>query len=271
MSVRWHRIATPPFLAAATVLFLGVLGLNWVIASFEVFVAKQPIELRQPLFELPDRFGPYQQLSQEPDLTPEIEAVLGAHAYITREYMDTRKAKGDPGAVMRLHIAYFTGTPDMIIHVPEVCYIAHGAQGQKSELQTVRLDSPLFQDRPDGKVAATTAGGSPVTIPSREVPLRVFNFAQGNAGEPATVTYFFAANGSFMGTTTRVRTLVFDVRDKYAYWCKIETLPVGVADRQQAVETVREFLGAALPEIMACLPDWEEVKAGRYPVQPAIE
>jgi hypothetical protein len=95
--------------------------------------------------------------------------------------------------------------------------------------------------------------------------LRVFDFVPKGGNQQQTVGYFFAANGIFMGTTERVRTLVFDVRDKYAYWCKIEVLPLGITNREEAVKAIAEFLSHAMPEVMTCLPDWYEVRAGTYP------
>jgi hypothetical protein len=261
----WPRLLRPPFLAAAGILLAATLGLQWVIHSFEVFLTKKPIPLRRHLYLIPETFGHYTLDNQSPDLTPEVEAVLGAESYITREYHDTRLAKEDPGGLLRLHIAYFTGTPDMVIHVPEVCYVGGGAQGRQFDITKIRLRSPPVEETPGGTALTHDAHGDPVKVPAAEVPLRVFDFVPKGGTDQSTVAYFFTANGAFMGTTERVRTLVFDVRDKYAYWCKIEVLPVGITNREAALEAVADFLTYALPEVMVCLPDWDAVRAGTYP------
>jgi hypothetical protein len=256
---------TPQFAVAAVILLVSALSFQVIVNRFELFFSKLELPLQKPLYRMADNFGHYVLENEDPPLTPEIEAVLGAHAYITREYRDTRKKKGDPGALLRLHIAYFTGTPDPVIHVPDVCYIAHGAQGLQKDLETVRLQSDLFVEQPDGTVSATTADGSQVTLPRTKISLLAFDFVGDDIGQANTVTYFFAANGEFMGTTGDVRKLVIDITDRYAYWAKIEVLPIGLSDREQALSAVADFLSAALPEVMLCLPDWKEVKAGRFP------
>ncbi len=271
MKFEVDKFFRPHFLVAVVILGLAAAGFQLVFKSFNLFFSKAELPLRTPLYLLAGRFGPYELESEEPALTPEIEAVLGAHAYITREYYDTRRLqKSDPGAIIRLHVAYFTGTPDPVIHVPEVCYIAAGAQGLKKDFETVVLDASAWQANADGSFRATTGNGSEVSLPQREISLLAFDFAGERSGEAVTVTYFFAANGQFTGTTG-IRKLVFDIRDRYAYWCKIEVLPMGINDRQAALQAVGQFLTHALPEIMLCLPDWAAVKAGTFPPSSAVD
>ncbi|MDT8390225.1 MAG: hypothetical protein RRC34_06925 [Lentisphaeria bacterium] len=265
LSDMWRTFWTPKVTIVVVVLAVAAVSFQFVVGWLGLFFSKEELPLRIPLFQLSSRFGPYEMENEDPALTPEIEAVLGARAYVTREYYDTRKGKGDPGSLIRLHIAYFTGTPDPVIHVPDVCYIAAGAQGLKKEIETVRLESPAFQALPDGRAVATAADGSKVTLPSLDIAMLAFDFVTDGMSTPSTVTYFFAANGRFMGDTGNVRKLVIHITDRYAYWAKIEVLPLGVGDREQALNVVKEFLSAALPEIMLCLPDWGEVKAGNYP------
>lgn len=266
----WRQAAMPHFILLVIILFFSAAFFQLVIARFELFFSKKELPLQMPLYRLSTRFGPYVLENEDPPLTPEIEAVLGAHAYITREYYDTRKLKTDPGALLRLHIAYFTGTPDPVIHVPEVCYIAHGAQGLQKDLEKITLASDLFAEQPDGTVTALTNDGTEVVLPSTDLSILAFDFVSDDAGQANTVTYFFAANGKYMGTTGDVRKLVIDITDRYAYWAKIEVLPMGISERKAALETVSQFLASALPEIMLCLPDWAEVKAGNYPPEDGV-
>jgi hypothetical protein len=256
----------PPFLIVALVLLTAGAGLKWTVQKFELFLSKAPISPRQPLHMIPASFGPYELAAEQPELTPEVEAILGARAYITREYLDTRREEGSPGSLIRMHIAYWTGTPDTVMHVPEVCYIAGGAQGLKFNNTAVVISSDQIEDRNSQEVTATNSLGEPVRLSSTTVPLRVFSYVPVRADEEMHVSYFFIANGNFKATTESVRTLVFHVHDKYAYWCKVEVLPIGIANYDDAVEAVRQFLSFALPEIMTCLPDWAEVRAGKYPV-----
>lgn len=264
----WCRLRkqwSPQLVVAVVILFACAASFHFIVGQFEWFFSKEELPLRMPLYRLASTFGHYELENENPPLTPEMEAVLGAQAYITREYWDTRKEKTDPGAIIRLHVAYFSGTPDPVIHVPDVCYIAHGAQGLQKQLETVTLQSDLFVEHDDGTVTATTAEGSEVALPNRKIAMLAFDFATGRLGESNTVIYFFAANGEFMGTTGNVRTRVIKLTDRYAYWAKIEVLPFGTSERDEALSVVAEFLASALPEVLLCLPDWQEVKAGRFP------
>lgn len=264
-----RQALTPPFLVAAAVLATSAVGLGWVIRSFDLFMLKEPLPLRRELHDIPERFGPYLLHNQEPDLTPDIEAVLGAQAYITREYRDTRLEEKAPGALIRLHLAYFTGTPDLILHVPEVCYVAGGAQHADIQQVELALESPEYFSDEGGGLRVRDAAGSVQRVPEAKVPMRVFDFFPRGGTDAVTVAYFFMANGKFMGSPERVRTLAFDIRDRHAYWCKIEVLPLGVAGREEALAVMQEFMAYALPEVLACLPDWHEVKSGIYPPKSA--
>lgn len=262
---QWDKFWSPKFALVVVILTVSAISFQAVVNFLGLFFSKEQLPLRMPLYRMASRFGHYELENEDPKLTPEIEAVLGARAYITREYYDTRKEKGTPGSLIRLHVAYFTGTPDPVIHVPDVCYIAAGAQGLKKEIETVTLASPNFQSGPDGQIIATTTDGSEVTLPSLKISMLAFDFVQGEMAAPSTVTYFFAANGKFMGNTGNVRKLVINITDRYAYWAKIEVLPLGVQNREEALSIVGDFLSAGLPEVMLCMPDWSEVKAGKYP------
>ena len=111
MTFSLRRFCYPPFLAAAGILLVATMGLQYVVHSFELFLSKEPIELRKQLYLMPDRMGPYKLVNQEAQLTPEMEEVLGAANYISREYQDTRVAENNMGkGLVRLHVAYFTGT-----------------------------------------------------------------------------------------------------------------------------------------------------------------
>ena len=71
-----------------------------------------------------------------------------------------------------------------------------------------------------------------------------------------------AANGKFLSTPEAVRLQGFDPRDRYSYYCKIEVGLMGIGDPERAVEQASLFLSAVMPEIMACLPDWDRVSSG---------
>ena len=109
-----------------------------------------------------------------------------------------------------------------------------------------------------------------VAIPAVDFDATRFTFGlRGN--RQANVFYFFAANGRFLATPDMVRLQGFDPRDRYSYYCKIEVGTLDVEDPEAALLRSESFLSAALPEIMACLPDWDDVTHGRWPVRKSSE
>ncbi|QNN23009.1 exosortase-associated EpsI family protein [Planctomycetales bacterium ZRK34] len=266
MSLR--KAFNPSTIIVLIVLFAGLIGLQSVVSAFELFLMKDPISLRRRLYLLPERVGPYQKVGEE-TLSKEIVEELGTEQYISWTYQDTNLLPDQPGAMLRLHVAYYTGTPDAVPHVPERCYVGGGATPRDIAQVTIPLQSPLIYKGEDGQPLVTDSMGRVVRLPSTEVPVRMFDFIPhgGKAEQQATVLYFFAANGSFTAIPEHVRALVFDLSSQYAYWCKIEVLPHGVTDHEKAQQVVGAFLSKMLPEIMGCLPDWHEVRAGNYPVK----
>ena len=69
---------------------------------------------------------------------------------------------------------------------------------------------------------------------------------------------------------------LLDLRHKYSYYCKIELLPGtiryrpdqggkaeftgGLPDAKLSLQAVTDFISAALPELLRCLPDGEAIR-----------
>ncbi len=224
-------------------------------------VARRPAPLRRPLSSLPARVGPYRLEKEYPPLSPEAEGALRATAYLTRLYRDVRRGRTDPGGEVRLHLAYFTGTPDTVIHVPEICYTAAGARGRDIEQIELDLGFDAAAATGPGPLRVRTATGTPVELPAGQVPVRLFEFVPPGGGGPATVLYFFIANGRLLGMPEQVRALVFDLRNRRAYWCKVEIWVRHARDRAVLRRAASEFLRVMLPEIFVCLPRQRDLDA----------
>jgi hypothetical protein len=74
--------------------------------------------------------------------------------------------------------------------------------------------------------------------------------------------YFFLANGATARTSYDVRSLAFNLTDRYAYYCKIQLTKSGTvkgAD-ESLLEPFKadatELLSELIPPLMRCLPDW---------------
>jgi len=178
-----------------------------------------------------------------PPLTQEAAGALRARNYITRMY---RCVAGDAAGVdVRVHIAYFSGTPDTVIHVPEICYVAAGVRNARYEQGVLAV--PQLHSSGGREVRQ---GARPVP---REIPVRMLHFIPPGGDREETVLYFFVANGRFLGMPEEVRALIFDLRRRAVYWCKVELWAPGLEPRA-ARRVCGRFLAYLLPELFACLP-----------------
>ncbi len=242
-----HPGARGARIAAAVLLWGAAVGLGGMLHALHMVFMHSAVPLRRPLSTLPATLGPYRLIKTFPPLDREAAGALRARAYITRLYRDGRRPAGAPGAEVRVHVAYFTGTPDTVIHVPEICYTAAGVSAphySQAELVLPRSKGPPGRRLP-GKV-----------------PVRVFHFLPPDGGPAQTVLYFFIANGRFLGMPEEVRALVFDLRFRAAYWCKVEIWPVNAQDGTAAQRTAARFLAYLLPPLLDCLPDTAALRRG---------
>ena len=255
--------------------------------------------------EFPKEIGDWVYLGQDSRLPPDIEKELNATEYFTRHYLDTagyapnreeadngetvirlypddgsdsrriiaqldpetgrtRVAGYTPGEYVTVHIAYYTALVDSVPHVPDKCWIVAGGTMAYRDIVEVTLDGEAYRDDPDTEgLLADSALGGEVRLPDDKVKMVVFA-ADDAQGHRNAATYFFIANGSYMASNHEVR-FGFELRDRYAYYCKVELQFPGITDREELERRAGAFLRDMLPEVMACLPDWHEVQAGRYP------
>jgi hypothetical protein len=220
------------WLAACLVLLLGFLGMQSGLRLLHWQFEKEKLPLRKPFTALPHSAGDYELLSELSEFPAEIERTLGADGYITRIYRDARFAKTEPGGLIRVHLAYYSGTTDTTIwHRPEVCYVAAGAEARG--LRSTEL-----------------------WVPER-VDAQYFEFLPPGRNRPEGVVYFFVANGRLSGSTTGVRLLDLRLRDRFSYWCKVEVHVPGLGREVLIRQTIEPFLQAVLPQIFECLPVWQ--------------
>ncbi|MEM9881960.1 MAG: exosortase/archaeosortase family protein [Planctomycetota bacterium] len=271
----------PAALAFGAALTCGVFGVaaagkHSVLSWQQVVLHKEAVDLRHRLTRLPTTIGPY-ELEKEEVLPPEIVDELGTEDYLSRWYRDTRVPEGEPGHLVRLHVAYYTGMTDTVPHVPDRCFVAGGVRHKGLTPLTVRLDPSRFTAAPDGRgyVAAATlpppgepkwADGTTVHLPTRDLNATRFTYGSPGRGDrDQHVTYFFVANGKFLDSPNRVRLQGFNIRDRYSYYCKVEVQVLGVADPEAFDRRATQLLDAVMPDVMACLPDWPDVQAGLWP------
>src|SRR4029079_14054385 len=87
-----RSLRRPKFLAACLILLVAAVGLNASVSFLKLHFKKVPVELARPLALIPERIGPWVQISQHATLDPEMLDVLGTDKYLFRTYADTRIA-----------------------------------------------------------------------------------------------------------------------------------------------------------------------------------
>ena len=285
MTGPWRHVWNAPFAVAALLLLAGVASLQTVVAQLGLILHKSPVPLRLELEQMTTRFGGYEMVASE-TLSKEIEHSLGTPYNLNWVFRDTRLPPDQPGGGVRLHVAYYTGAADTVPHVPELCYVASGVTALESGQVKAPLAglNPTLVNGADGQVTALAADGQLIHLPTDTVPVHIFRFKPRSDAPDQSVFYFFMANGRAFGSKEDVRLSAINIRDRYAYYCKIEVMPGrlarhpdtgrwvfagGMSEREAAIQALSRFLAAGLPEILRCLPDWNDVRAGRYP--PAVK
>jgi hypothetical protein len=265
-----RSLRRPLFVFAAVVLLLAAVGLNASVRFMQLHFKKLPVELARPLSTVPDRLGPWVQVSPNQTLDPELQDVLGTDKYIFRDYVDTRIAgtevaslfkdksqverqqllgrirQNNPKAVVNLSVTYYTGMMDTVAHVPDRCYVADGYE-------------PKSYDEVDWLIRRPP-GSSPLD-PPQPVKVRYINFEDQTGVSQVTrsVSYFFKVNDHFECSPLGVRRTMQNLLEKYGYYCKVETMTL-INHKEESARVMTEFLSFALPEIEKALPDWEKVK-----------
>lgn len=268
-----HRLAAG---MGVGVLLTCLIVLLAVLQITDTVLFKEEVPLRHYLTKIPKRFGGphdpngnWNMAGVDRRLPSDQEHALGTNRYISRLYIDETKPRNHQASVVRLHVAYYTGTVDTVPHVAERCLLAGGARSVGAGLgrTTLEVGGPGFRARDDGStvgVSQLDPDGS--SIPQLSIEASIFTYLPDqDTIRRANVTYFFAANGKYLATPDLVRLHAINPSDRYSYYCKIEVGMPGIPDPDMAAAAAARFLSAALPDIMACLPDWKEIEEGTYP------
>ncbi len=266
----FDRQAKSAFIIASVTLALCGVGFRSAIGYLNVYLKKEPIELRAHLATIPKTLGRWKAVGEAPPLDAAVIETLGTDQYLERLYVaDDASGTGH----LWIHIAYYTGMIDAVPHVPDRCFVAGGGL----QLQALPHNYPLdlnqsgWRDDPTGRgyrlvTFADRITGRPVTarMPIGDFKLRTTEFlCEDSPDQRIYAGYFFIANGRVTPTPEGVRRLAFDLSTKFAYYCKVQ-LRAGGRDLEAEpfVTQAADLLTELLPELMRCLPDWSEVELG---------
>jgi hypothetical protein len=286
-----RALKCPAFLVAMSVLLASAAGMSAAIKAYGVYLRKLPIYAPQGrlLRALPAETAHWRRVGTDKAESAEVLEVLGTDNYVTRAY--TLKAPTDPKAArtVELHAAYYTNQIDTVPHVPERCFTGAGlALVGGPWLVNVPLDTAEWAPHPDAlpeevsgdpaaRVLSTRlsneyspfGGGRRVRLPrglSKDRPLQllVSRFAD-DRGNTIHAGYFFVANGGWSASANEVRTLAFSLTEDYAYYLKVQFSSTQAQSPQELAALAGSLLDDLFGDLMSCVPDWVEVREGRYP------
>ena len=271
LSVRFNGRIRATFVAAVLVLVGGGISLTFVMQAMNVYLRKAPVELRSSLANLPSSVDGWTMIEDYRLPETGVEE-LGTDVYLSRTY----RADDMPGRpVVHFHLAYYTGTIDMVPHVADRCMVAGGL-----EKRAAPANLPLLIDREEwDRDPVHVIDGEPfrvqgsrnwltgeemlVRMPHGEFELRTTEFHDPKVPNSRIYAgYFFIANGRLTPEAGGVRILAYQPKDRYAYYCKVQFTVSGNEGLEVDgfLEITSGFLELMLTDLMRCLPDWAEVQ-----------
>jgi len=265
------------YFIALGVLVAGAVGFRLLVGQLNIYLMKERVDLRRPLDTIPTKIGRWERFGSDSVFSDTLIEELGTRSYLDRTYA----IDGDPSkGIMHVHVAYYTGTIDAVPHIPERCWAVSGLElTRNSEGATIDIDrsgwEPLVRDGVEpGRYMAisltdpVTADIERVTKPVGDIVATTIEFQDPKYPQDRQVGgYFFIANGVSVASSYGVRQAAFNLRDRYAYYCKIQLTKRGRVSEpngsllQPFTRDAADLLGGLIPHVMRCLPDWPTYEA----------
>ena len=233
----------PTFVVCTVILLLSAIGLEATVRFLGLEFRKRPVPLRQSFRQFDfAQLGPEYRLAETHAISAEGLQELGTDEYLSCTLLDTRRPSTDPFSRVDVLITYYTGDPDQVPHVPDVCYLGGGFQQLGSEKLSLTVPE------------LGSAG--------KDIPLRQLRFGKQMFGarQEATVFYLFSANGQYECDRERLRLILGNPFGRYAYFSKVEVSFPASSNMDRAGERGQEVLAKLLPVLVRDhWPDWQEV------------
>ena len=270
--MRVERSSVRAYVVAIATLAIAGIGFYALVRQFNVFLTKERVDLRRPLDAVPTTIGRWSRVGPDGSYNDIMLEELGTKSYLDRTYA----IDGDPNkGALHVHVAYYTGTIDAVPHIPERCWAVGGLElTQNSEPSKLDIDRSKWRPAKiegyftSDVVDAVTADIESVTMPVGDVVATTIEFQNPKSPKVRQVGgYFFIANGKLESSSYGVRRAAFNLTDRYAYYCKVQVTKKGLVEDEDGSligpfkDEATELLGALLPEVMRCLPDWPEWEA----------
>jgi Protein of unknown function (DUF3485) len=266
-----ERSVIKAFVAALAILVAGAIGFRMLVNELNIHLLKERVDLRRPLDTIPARIGRWERVGTDSVFSDTLIEELGTRSYLDRMYaIDGDPAKG----AVHVHVAYYTGTIDAVPHIPERCWAVGGLEPLPNSAKSIALDidrsawrKPSRETGSAYMVASVkdpvTADIEEVTMPVGEIDLSAVEFQDPKNPQRRQVgAYFFLANGATARTSYDVRARAFNLKDRYAYYCKVQFTKSGfMKDAEESLlepfrRDATELMNGLVPHLMRCLPDW---------------
>ncbi len=252
-------LASARYVTCLAILVIAALGMRFVASQFAAFFEKEGLPLQKPLqFLEVGKLAPEYSLAleQPKPLSEEMLENLGTHEYLSCYLVNNKLDPRDQNFLSTVFVSYYTGQPDMVPHAPEECQQAAGWTLTRSETHRMQM-----LDHKGNEV---------------ELPMKVLDFEPpgGGSNGTRTVIYFFYANGRYVTSRMGVQTATSNLRDRYAYYAKLELAFFSKrgqpADRELSVASAEKLLRKLMPVLWKDhFPDWDAATSGT--VAPANE
>jgi hypothetical protein len=240
------------FVACVIILAVSIAGLETTAQWFGLQFKKQPVPLKRPLSRMDKaKLAPYRFLAAN-TIDAEVVDALGTEEYLSWHLEDPRIAdKNNSLRYAQLFVTYYTGKPDQVPHVPDMCYTGGGF----TEKSATNLTFPVPALGDLGKA----------------VPVRALTFEKPGmmGGQTPTVLYLFSVNSELKADRTGVRTVLAHPLERFGYFCKIEVrfggngLPDPLPEK--AIEASQDLLSVVLPVLYEDhFQDWDTFTAGDH-------
>lgn len=271
----WKRMRVPAFAATLAILLVSAVGLRAALAVKGVYLSKSPIYAEGDLqfHSMPTTYDTWERVGADAVMSAEVLETLGTRNYLSRWY--ARKGS-DKSAPVELHLAYYTNMVDTVPHVPERCFVGGGMSiTGSSKVLRIPIDMDRFFADRDADPAkhkgrifkGRDSFGRDVRMPVglEELRMNVTRFTHPGSDKPVFAGYFFIANGGIVPLAEQVRLLAFDLKERYAFYAKVQFTSAAATSEEELAQTAASMLNEMLPDIMRRVPDWVEVEEGRYP------
>lgn len=272
----------PAVVVPAAVFAITASSLGWYIHSNGLRITKLPVypkdnlQLRAIPNELPPSGDPrWVRVGQDRQMGAEELAALGSDNTISRIYQRVDTIGTDHPLAFELHAVYYTGMIDAVPHVPERCMVAGGGEMMSGPtvvpvpLDLTESTGVLREVREDGEVRfsdRSEVSFQRVSLPRgiEDLAMTVSSFEVLGSDQRVWAGYFFIANGGVVASASGVRGLAYQLESDYAYYAKIQFSSLSVDSAEGLAQLAADALEDLLPEIMRCVPDWDEVEAGTW-------